>query len=532
MKKKRKQIKLTILQLYVTLSIIMEKIRGTFYSIEPVRKDAKRRPEENEPEDEKELIRYLPKDKKVKKISGRDACLAFCNFPTLTEYEQTASMILLLVLLSQIAPLLLSVVPCLPVLCLSSANTQTTALLLGTLLHAIQGQEHWEGYDWKLKRPWVIKARLSLGETRPSPSIIDYIGGSFHGDCGEEQEFCYPYIGCSMVLMPGLPDAVARYVVEISPMSMPIAFGKWKKNDSRPLLELKEEPLDIYDPKGLDRFEKYAGCIYLQIITFLKWFCRPQKGKKHRQQWQKGIDKYRPVTRKGRFIQHKTDEKTDYLCTALSLFEQYLYFASEKFDWLTAEEAQEILLRYWRLILPDSAPVPEEDTAQSNHPAMAYDNPAVFYEFLLTQFIPTYRDQIFMDERGGRGTMGLIRVLDGTEYFITPRKPFLEQYRKWLTGQNATLFDLPNSRSEAPVQGALQDAGIPLYGEKNNRSTWRYQFYSDAKKMVNCFGLPIRMLPDDVQERFGALFGQPESKTAVLNLSEGIPNAERAAKSR
>ncbi|MBR2928344.1 MAG: hypothetical protein IKC24_04215 [Oscillospiraceae bacterium] len=529
MKKKRKQIKLTILQLYVTLSIIMEKIRGTFYSIEPVRKDAKRRTEENEPEDEKELIRYLPKDKKAKKISGRDACLAFCNFPTLTEYEQTASMILLLVLLSQIAPLLLSVVPCLPVLCLSSANTQTTALLLGTLLHAIQGQEHWEGYDWKLKRPWVIKARLSLGETRPSPSIIDYIGGSFHGDCGEEQEFCYPYIGCSMVLMPGLPDAVARYVVEISPMSMPITFGKWKKNDSRPLLELKEGPLDIYDPKGLDRFEKYAGCIYLQIITFLKWFCRPQKGKKHRQQWQKGIDKYRPVAHKGRFIQYKTDEKTDYLCAALSLFEQYLYFASEKSESITAEEAQEILLRYWRLVLPESAPASEENTVQFS-PSATFDDPDVFYKFLLTHFIPTYRNQIFTSERGGRGTMGLIRVIDDTEYLITPRRSFLEQYRTWLTGQNAEFFELSNSRSETSVQGALQNAGVPLRGEKNNPRTWRYQFYSNTRAMVNCFGLPIRQLPNELQEHIGTLFGQPKSDIAVPNKSEALPNAGKAVK--
>ena len=455
--------------------------------------------------------------------------MAFCNFPTLTESEQTASTILLFILLSQIAPLLLGVIPSLPVLSLPATDTQTAALLLGTLLQAIQGPEFWEGYDWKLKRPWIITPRTALGETKPSQSILDYIRGYFHDDYNEEQDFYFPYIGGSMVLMPGLPEIVSRHLIEISPMSIPIVFGKWKKDDSRPIFEMKSESLDSYDPEEFKRFEKYSGRIYLQITAFLMWFCHSKRSQKHQRHWKTGMDKYRPVAHKGRFIQYKTDEKTDYLCAALSLFEQYLYFASEKSESITAEEAQEILLRYWRLVLPESAPASEENTVQFS-PSATFDDPDVFYKFLLTHFIPTYRNQIFTSERGTRGTMGLIRVIDDTEYLITPRRSFLEQYRTWLTGQNAEFFELSNSRSETSVQGALQDAGVPLRGEKNNPRTWRYQFYSNTRAMVNCFGLPIRQLPNELQEHIGTLFGQPKSDIAVPNKSETLPNAGQAVK--
>lgn len=61
MKKKRKYIKLIILQPFIALAITVEKIHGIFCPIEPVRKSAVRNI--CEPEDEKELIRCVPKEK-------------------------------------------------------------------------------------------------------------------------------------------------------------------------------------------------------------------------------------------------------------------------------------------------------------------------------------------------------------------------------------------------------------------------------------------------------------------------------------
>lgn len=117
------------------------------------------------------------KKKKIKKSNWK-ACRSLCNFSSYVENAVTAAILLLLVMLSQIDDLLVGIVPALPVLVLSTIP-QTDNPVMGALLRAIQGPEVWEGESWCLRRPWVIQPQISLRETRPSQSILDYIGGKF-----------------------------------------------------------------------------------------------------------------------------------------------------------------------------------------------------------------------------------------------------------------------------------------------------------------------------------------------------------------
>lgn len=82
------------------------------------------------------------------------------------------------------------------------------------------------------------------------------------------------------------------------------------------------------------------------------------------------------------------DEQTDLLCAALSLFKQLLFFSTEVIGLLSPEMAHEILMEYWQLVLPQSAPVPvemvglEEMEPESVSSIQTYDSPTVFFRFL------------------------------------------------------------------------------------------------------------------------------------------------------
>ena len=192
---------------------------------------------------------------------------------------------------------------------------------------------------------------------------------------------------------------------------------------------------------------------------------------------------------------------------------------------MRTEEAHDILIRYWRLVLPTSAPN-EEDSA-SDSIALAYDDPQVFYSFFADFYLPTYHKQIMVGAKGEPGTMGLIHMLDGKQHFIAPRQSFLEVYDKWLTGQGAVGFDLSSKKGEATIQGKLRGAGVPVYGEKNNPSTWRFQFYKCSKDKINCLALPIAQFPASVQAVFGMQFGAELSQMGPTNHSDVTTNSKK-----
>ena len=430
----------------------------------------------------------------------RDACLTLCSFPDCTENAESAATVFLLTLLSHVAHLSVGIIPALPAVILD-CDAPAAVLPIQALLQAVQGPKQWRGEGWKLRRPHVVKPHLAMGETAPSVSLYDYIGGKFSNGAGKRRRFCFPIISSTIALMPNVPPPVVKGVAQVSPLALLLVFNDGKEVGLRAKLKIEGAGFDSYDMDKLDHLNDLAPLCCGEVTAFLTWFC---KKKKHIKRWREEIACFRPVARQGRFSKPQSDNQTEWLCAGLALFRQFLLFASEKVEWITTEEAHDILIRYWRLVLPASAP--NEDSA-SDSIASAYDDPQVFYSFLIENYLPTYHNQIMVGAKGESGTMGLIHMLDGKQCFIAPRQSFLKVYDKWLAGHGAIGFDLSSIKGEANVQGKLREAGVPIHGEKNNPSTWRFQYYKDSKDKINCLALPIAQLPDWVQAVFGVQFG-------------------------
>lgn len=470
------------------------------------------------------LAAQTPKKKALPKSMLKKACLALCSFPDCVENAEAAAFLLLLTLLSQVAHLLIGITPAMPTVYLDCAPLAAVPVL-HAMLEAIQGPEVWQGNGWKLHRPHIIRPHCSLLETKPSLLTRDYIGGTFEDDFGKKRRFCFPIISSAMALLPGVPLTVAQDILRISPLALPLVFERSRAVSARPSLELKKAGFDSYDVEKVETLSNAATDCYWEVELFLKWFCEK---KKHFRHWQDAIDRFRPVTRKGRFTTPKSDDRTEWLCAGLALFQQYLYFASEKAGWITEDEAHDFLLQYWRLVLPESAPY--EENGQAAPENLAYDAPDVFYQFLSDAYLPTYRSQIVQGVKGESGTMGLIRELDGGRSFIAPRKIILEAYTTWLAEHRGSVCDLSAPKSEAAVQRQLMENGVPLRGEKHNPSTWRYSFYREDNGKVECFALPFVQLPESVRSVFGELFGIDSDCGEKPKAPEAAPNSSEVVK--
>lgn len=479
-------------------------------------------PKAGEPSEAVELKQYSFPKSDLKKVNHHKTLLTLCRFPELMEQSETAAKLMLLVFMSQTLHLMVESLPALPILILD-CPPQIANTIIGPLLNAIQGPQIWSGTGWYVQRPWIIRPQMSLGETTVSKLIMDYLGGNLRDWNGKKRSFYFPFIASSMVLMPGLPATVSKQIINLSPLAIPIVLEQWKASGARPILNLNDCPLNVYDTNGLEELEQSANHCHMQIMTFLRWFCGKAK---HIEHWKKDIERFRPVVRKGRFIQPKSDEQTEFMCAALSFFLQFLRYASEKALWITKEEAQEILLRYWRWVLPDSATAEEVQSTngQENSLPICYHDSQVFYQFLTDCFLPTYQNQILIGAKGVSGTMAIIRKLDGEDWFITPRKQFLKIYARWLSERRAPTFE---SGSGAEVQRQLQEAGIPLRGESGNPVTWRYSFYADRKDKVDCLALPIESLPEWVKTVFGDLIGIPSDTEPVPTQSESALDGQK-----
>lgn len=503
-----------------TQTILMEIGNEVYTPVEPANSRAKADGMKAESDFNVKLKRKAT-SLKPKRHRRSAACVALCNLPNYTENAKALAILFLLVLLSQVACFLVGLVPAMPVVHLDGV-TLASVPVLRTLLQAIQGPEKWSGKGWQLHRPHIIQPQLSLRETRTSQSLQDYVGGTFKDYCGEKWKFFFPIICSSTVFIPEIPFPVMQGISRISPLALLIVFEHNKAVDARPSFELTATGLDSYNKKELKKLSKYADDCYWGFEKFLGWFCGKEK---HIQQWKDDFDRFRPVTRRGHFTTPKSDNQTEWLCSGLSLFQQYLYYASEKADWISKEEAQEILLRFWCLVLPESAPSTEGRQAESQK-NLTYESPETFYKFLSECFLPVYCNQVLHETKGVQGTMAIIRKLDNKDWFIAPRTQFLEAYARWLTEQHSSAFELGN---EAAIQRQLMEIGVPLRGEKNNPSTWRYSFHKERRDKIDCLALPIESLPEWVQTVFGNLFGVPSDMASVPIKSELAPDYQEGA---
>lgn len=347
------------------------------------------------------------------------------------------------------------------------------------------------------------------------------MGGIFKSSKGNWREFYFPFIGSSALLMPGLPLTVSKQIINISPLAMPILINPMKLDSARPIIELESQMFDSYDVDGIRILNSSAQNCHMLVVSFLSWF---RKGTKNIWRWQESVDSFRPVTRCGRFSQPKTDDRTEFLCAALAFLKQFLRYTYKIEVWITQEDAEEILLWYWRTVLPESVP-PDESSIQAGAVKLKYDTPETFYRFLTEYFMPVYREQVRSASSDASETIGLLHKIGKKLYFITPRMCFLELYARWLEDHDATVFDLFAHNGEAAVQRKLQDAGVPLKGESANPATWRFKFYSEDDK-VSCLALPLSQLPETVQNVFGQLFEIPSEDAVIPNAPEAVPDGQ------
>ena len=477
------------------------------------------------------LGRPIPFKKKVLRcLPFQDACAALWNFPFCMEHPEEAAAVQLLILLSQVAPLLVGEIPAMPVLMLATPP-QAAESLLRPLLRAIQGPETWEGPNWHLSRHWVLSPRLSLLETAPSHALSDYLGGKFRDEFGKTRRFCFPYIGSAALLMPELPQDVTSSVINLSPLALFLTFSPLKcKENNRPLLKFSSNCFGAYRPEGLQSLIEHEDACFAQILAFLIWFYQKEK---RLRQWREQRDRFRPVVRCDGFTRPVSDERTELLCAALALFHQYLLFVSERMQWISQEMASDLLNRYWQAVLPHSAPT--ASAPQSPVQGLSYTDPEVFWKFLTEHFLPQYRMQIRRAPRGTAETMGLLYAPDDVEEFITPRGVFLQTYSAWLQAQQIPAPKLTGKNPEAAVQRQLQEAQIPLRGEKGNASTWRFSFYQtnaapNGKSKIDCFALPLPSMPEPVRQVFESMFGSEGTQSPVPNSSEPVPNSPKEVK--
>ena len=449
-------------------------------------------------EPSKKQYKHIRKD--LKRYSQKDTLLALDQIPDCFENGQAAASLVLLTILSKTATLLAGMLslPLVPLDNVSPAAFRYAAMLLNML----QGPNIWSGKDYCLKRPALVVPQKALLATSYSYAVEDYIGGYYTNYWGKKHTFWLPYVNQAAVLSPELPVSVIQSIVSSSPFAILIGNSRLKAHDSRPSLKIDASNLDSVDQDKLESLP--CDNLYLLLVFFLSWF--NEHPKRHVRELTEYSQRFRPVERHGKFTRAITSSQTDAFCYGLALVAMLLNFYSEDCQYISREEAEEILLHYWRLVLPESAPkaeLPADDSLPD------YDDPDVFYS-ALDNYLTTYHNQIMHQRKAQHGTMAIVYSIDKEPYLILPRTGFFRFYQSWLK-EKGTSLDLAK---ETAIQRRLTDVGIQLKSEstpnedggKKYTYSWRFAFYANHKDSFYCLGLPVASLPEFIQN----LLNEPE----------------------
>lgn len=282
---------------------------------------------------------------------------------------------------------------------------------------------------------------------------------------------------------------------------IPIIFGTDKALiGDRPTFKFDGTAFTTFNPEILKNLEKYSTLIQLELKSFVKWF----RSKRTRQsRWLDEAEIFLPKSQRGQFVQFSTDVKDYALALAMSLLKQFLHFSIvEKRSWLTEDEAQQFLTEYWRLVLPESAPV---TSVGDDRPAgkWRWNDPLTFWTFL-SAYIGEYAAKLSADGAPvKRETVGVLHKLpDSISYLIFPQGALLQAYVSWLQERH---IDIPqqSGRWETQVQSAIMNWGIPVKHESRDIS-WRFAFYLKGQAPVGmqeklaCLAFPLDQLPPEI----------------------------------
>lgn len=458
--------------------------------------------------------------KRIKKASRKQrkrACRTLCSAPDMVPEPTPVWKLLLLCMLSLVLDLAFPHIPKVPVVWLQSISEIPEPIRV--LLKVFHGPDAVKKHGSTLKRPCCLNAHVSPGAVYPSSRMEDYLGGYIKLN-GKYKLFWLPLHCTVFAAAPNVPKAVRETAVAYSPLSIPVLCTKPTASE-RAVIPLDGEAFQSYDPDILKQLKTRAGLIFAELSMFVSWL-RQKKGR-----WKRcmgSVEQFRCRPRNGKYVSANVTEEVALLSTALAVFKDFLQYASLEEHWLAPEKAQEILVNAWTHVLPETAP-----QGTSNEPELSALNcytPEAFYQFLGDWFLPTYRNQILQSGKGEAGITALIHQIDAIKYFITPREDFANGYAKWLREKNAAAPWLSEAKPGAVLQRELQASGIPLRGEKNNSSTWRYAFSTNGGESISCFALPVSELPQALQQRLEDLIGSPSGAITAPNPSERRTNHE------
>ena len=442
---------------------------------------------------------------KQKKL--RRACITLCCAYHLIEDAASAATLILLLLLSRVMDLALLKLPGVPTILMGPAMVMPAPFK--ALARALCGPEEIQGKGWRIRRPTCIEAAIPIGATAPSTDLEQYLGGCYRDFYGGKRYLWLPLQNTASILAPNLPDAVSKTVISYSPLMIPMVFGTGKSLiGDRPVFKLDGTAFTIFEPELLSNLEKNTELIQLELESFITWF---RAKKKQQRRWLDDANSFLPKSQHGQFIQHSANTEDYTLALAISLFKRLLqFFIGDKRGWLTADEAQQFLLDYWHLVLPESAPLNSvEDDAQAGN--CRWNNPLTFWTFL-SGYIG---EQAAMISANGapskREAVGVLHRLPDGPYLVFPRRLLFKAYISWLQDR---CGDIPEQggRWETQLQIMIMDWGVPIKSEGKDVS-WRFAFYRKGqapdglKEKLPCLAFPLTQLPPEVIAALKSAFG-------------------------
>ena len=460
-------------------------------------------------------LKKAPRKKRRKAL--RALCPAIGTFADAKAYWR----LLLLGLLSLVMDLALPNLPGVPVILLENAIGIPHALL--TVLVALHGPAMLKEKGCRLRRPYYLRAQVTVGSSSPSADMEDYLGGyvRVYG----VKKFLWIPMACVMyAIAPNLPESVRKTAIERSPLAIPILCAN-PKVQGRPVLTFDAASFQQYDPARLKKLASHAKLIYAELTAFDHWI---HKGRKRWSNCAAGIEQFLPKQRNGRFILMAPSAEATIMAMALSVFNTFLGYAYRE-GWIKAKAANAIIAEAWQQVLPESYPkmdVGNSDDTTADTPVVSgkWNEPAVFWPFL-ERYLQDRQQHIDLDGAPcKRDTAAVVHNLADAAYLICPREQVAQSYAEHLRMNGIPLPEEKNW--ETALQRSILNWGVPVKTEKND-ITWRFSFYEkDAaeKAKVPCLAFPLTQLPetitDSLTDWFGEAFERWLPPEAVRNESE------------
>ena len=449
-------------------------------------------------------IHYLDQQKKRWKALRKanqeelhDACMTLLDLPAAFAKALPVAQLVLLALLSLVIDLALPHLPGVPIAYFSILGGVPN--LLRKILHAISGPDIQCGKKWELKRPTALLPFVPLGETAPALVPETYVGGWFKDWRGRKHHFWLPYHCQAIIIAPNFPHKLAEKIIGASPLAIFIVCGTQKfQAKERMSLTADGSTFLTFDPLMADQFGRFEELIRAEIQDFVQWL---RAKKKRWRAWLDDVGGFLPKTNQGRFLQVSSAPDAQLLACCLALFKAFLSFAVEKRGWLTMAEAQQFLLDYWCLVLPESAPATGAGYG-GQVGNCRWNDPLTFWTFL-SGYISEHATKISADGAPVKQEIVVVlHRLSDVPYIIFPRSPMLQAYVSWLQDRRV---DIPEQggRWETQVQSAIMNGGIAVKTEGEDIS-WRFAFYrkgqapAGLKEKLPCLAFPLAQLPPEV----------------------------------